>query len=406
MAFSLSAFLRTAERAELMALQNRPLRVFIVAAEPSGDMVGAELVRALRASGSPVEIAGVGREAMAAEGVTSDIDLSALSVLGLFDGLRVWRLVHEHAEACARAAAAFDADQVVLIDSWGFMLRVAWKARKVCPRARIVKYIGPQAFATRPGRAKALARAVDNLLAIHPFDPEYFEPYGLPTIVVGNPALERDLTGEGEAFRGRHGISPDARLMLVLFGSRKAEVERLFDDFADTAEWLARDRPDLRLVTVVAPSVTEAVSSRLASRSALSGMIVTGPEERLDAFAAADAALACSGTVTLELSRMGVPSVVGYRLGPVAWTIAWNFMLKAPFVSLVNIAAGEELLPERLQTRAVPEYLVPEMARLLDDAEHRKTVSGALVATTGLMAGQGEGASVNAARALFDLGPL
>ncbi|HCY56750.1 MAG TPA: lipid-A-disaccharide synthase, partial [Oceanicaulis sp.] len=122
---------------------------------------------------------------------------------------------------------------------------------------------------------------------------------------------------------------------------------------------------------------TEAVSSRLASRSALSGMIVTGPEERLDAFAAADAALACSGTVTLELSRMGVPSVVGYRLGPVAWTIAWNFMLKAPFVSLVNIAAGEELLPERLQTRAVPEYLVPEMARLLDDAEHRKTVSGA-----------------------------
>ncbi|WP_439633790.1 lipid-A-disaccharide synthase [Glycocaulis sp.] len=389
-----------------MSPADRPLRVFIVAAEPSGDIVGAELIRALRASGANVEIAGVGREAMAAEGVTTDIDLSALSVLGLFDGLRIWRLVHERAGACARAAAEFRADQVVLIDSWGFMLRVAWKAREACPGARIVKYIGPQAFATRPGRAKVLARAVDNLLAIHPFDPDYFEPCGLPTIVVGNPALERDLTGDGAGFRSRHGITPDARVMLVLFGSRKSEVERLFDDFAGTAEALAKDRPDLRLVTVVAPSVAEVVHSRLASRDALSGMVIVGPEERLDAFAAADVALACSGTVTLELSRMGVPSVVGYRLGPVAWTIAWNFMLKAPYVSLVNIAAGRELLPERLQTRAVPEHLVPDMAKLLDDATHRRAISAALVETTKLMAGQGEGASVNAARALIQLGPL
>ncbi|KPP82925.1 MAG: lipid-A-disaccharide synthase LpxB [Oceanicaulis sp. HLUCCA04] len=389
-----------------MQASNRPLRIFIVAAEPSGDMVGAELVRALRAQNRDIQIAGVGREAMAAEGISSDIDLSALSVLGLFDGLRVWRLVHERAGACADAAAAFGADQVVLIDSWGFMLRVAWKVRAASPAARIVKYIGPQAFATRPGRAKALGRAVDNLLAIHPFDPEYFEPYGLPTIVVGNPALERDLTGDGAAFRARHGISADERLMLVLFGSRKAEVERLFDDFADTAEALMMDRPDLRIVTVLAPAVAEPVMERLRARPALAGMVVTGAEERLDAFAASDAALACSGTVTLELSRMGVPSVVGYRLGPVAWTIAWNFMLRAPYVSLVNIAAGRELLPERLQTRAVPEYLVPEMARLLDDPEHRASVGQALKDVTAQMAGEGGGASVNAARALINLGPL
>lgn len=389
-----------------MQASDRPLRIFIVAAEPSGDMVGAELIRALRAQDSDIEIAGVGREAMAAEGISSDIDLSALSVLGLFDGLRVWRLVHERASACADAAAAFGADQVVLIDSWGFMLRVAWKVRVASPAARIVKYIGPQAFATRPGRAKALARAVDNLLAIHPFDPEYFEPYGLPTIVVGNPALERDLTGDGAAFRARHGISPDERLLLVLFGSRKAEVERLFDDFADTAEALMMERADLRIVTVLAPSVAEAVTQRLQTRPGLAGMVVAGPEERLDAFAASDAALACSGTVTLELSRMGVPSVVGYRLGPVAWTIAWNFMLRAPYVSLVNIAAGRELLPERLQTRATPEHLLPEMAVLLDDPAHRASVAQALRDVTAEMAGKGEGASVNAARALISLGPL
>lgn len=193
--------------------------------------------------------------------------------------------------------------------------------------------------------------------------------------------------------------------MLVLFGSRKAEVERLFDDFADTAEQLLSSRPDLRLVTVVAPSVAPAVSERLAARPGLSGMIVAGPEERLDAFSAADAALACSGTVTLELSRLGVPSVVAYRLGPVAWKIAWHFLMRAPHISLVNLAAGRALLTERLQTQAVPEFLVPDMAGLLDDPVHRAAVSAALREITAKMAGDGEGASVNAARALLKLGP-
>lgn len=389
-----------------MPADKRALRVFIVAAETSGDLVGAELIRALRAQDARVEIAGVGGEAMAAEGVSSDIDLSALSVLGLFDGLRVWRLVHEHASACAARAAAFNADQVVLIDSWGFMLRVAWKVRKLCPGARIVKYIGPQAFATRPGRARVLARAVDNLLAIHTFDPDYFEPHGLPTIVVGNPALERDLTGDGAAFRARHAIAPDARVMLLLFGSRMSEVTRLFDDFADTAEALLADRPDLRVVTALAPSVAQEVRTRLAARPALSGVVQAGPSERLDAFAASDAALACSGTVTLELSRMGVPSVVGYRLGPLAWLIASRLLFRADYVSLVNLAAGRELLPECLQTEAVPDRLVPEMAKLLDDQAYRQGVSRALLDVTARMAGNGEGASVNAARALMTLGPL
>mgnify|MGYP002620879785 CR=1 FL=1 len=384
----------------------RALRVFIVAAETSGDLIGAELIRALRAENSDVAIAGVGREAMAAEGVSSDIDLSDLSVLGLFDGFRILKQVHEKAQACADAAAAFEADQIVLIDSWGFMLRVAWKARKACPKARLVKYIGPQVFATRPGRARVLAKAVDHLLAIHTFDPPYYEAHGLPVTVVGNPVLERELVGDGPAFRARHGIASDARLLLVLFGSREGEVVRLFDDFADTTAEIMRSRPDLRFVSVLAPSVEQAVRERISTRPDLADMLLVGPEERLDAFAASDAALACSGTVTLELARMGVPSVVAYRLGAVAWTIAWNFLLRTDHVSLVNIAAGEALLPECLQTRATPQYMVPELARLLDDPAHRSTLSQRLLAVTREMAGGDARASVNAARALLELGPL
>ncbi len=384
----------------------RALRVFIVAAETSGDLIGAELIRALRAEDPDVQIAGVGREAMAAEGVSSDIDLSDLSVLGLFDGFRILKQVHEKAQACADAAAAFGADQIVLIDSWGFMLRVAWKARKACPKARLVKYIGPQVFATRPGRARVLAKAVDHLLAIHTFDPPYYEAHGLPVTVVGNPVLERELVGDGPAFRARHGIASDARLLLVLFGSREGEVVRLFDDFADTVAEIMRSRPDLRFVSVLAPSVEQAVRERISTRPDLTDMLLVGPDERLDAFAASDAALACSGTVTLELARMGVPSVVAYRLGAVAWTIAWNVLLRTDHVSLVNIAAGEALLPECLQTRATPQYMVPELARLLDDPAHRSTLSQRLLAVTREMAGGDARASVNAARALLELGPL
>lgn len=382
------------------------LRVFIVAAETSGDLIGAELIRALRAENPEVAIAGVGREAMAAEGVSSDIDLSDLSVLGLFDGFRILKQVHEKAQACADAAAAFGADQIVLIDSWGFMLRVAWKARKACPKARLVKYIGPQVFATRPGRARVLARAVDHLLAIHTFDPPYYEAHGLPVTVVGNPVLERELVGDGPAFRARHAIASDARLLLVLFGSRSGEVSRLFGDFADTVAEVSRARPDLRLVSVLAPSVEQAVRERLATRPDLADMLLVGPDERLDAFAASDTALACSGTVTLELARMGVPSVVAYRLGAVAWTIAWNFLLRTDHVSLVNIAAGEALLPECLQTRATAQYMVPELAKLLDDQAFRSARSARLREVTREMAGGDARASVNAARALLELGPL
>lgn len=384
----------------------RPLRVFIVAAETSGDLIGAELIRALRAESPDVEIAGAGREAMAAEGVSSDIDLTELSVLGLFDGLRILKQVHEKAQACADAAAAFKADQIVLIDSWGFMLRVAWKARKACPDAQLVKYIGPQVFATRPGRAKVLAKAVDHLLAIHTFDPPYYEAYGLPVTVVGNPVLERELKGDGAAFRNRHGIAPDARVVQLLFGSRNSEVKTLFDDFASSAAEVVRSRPDVRLVSVLAPSVDAIVRERLSARDDLSSLLLVEPEERLDAFAASDLALACSGTVTLELSRMGVPSVVAYRLDALAWTIAWNFLMRADYVSLVNLAAGEELLPERLQTRATPEHLVPELEKLLDDPAHRAALSARLKEVTREMAGGDARASVNAARALLELRPL
>ncbi|MFP4520487.1 MAG: lipid-A-disaccharide synthase [Oceanicaulis sp.] len=378
-------------------------RVFLVAAEPSGDAVAGDLIDALRRVRPDVEIAGVGGAEMAARGVASLFDVSELSVFGLFDGLKIIKLVHERAEETAEAAARFGADAVVLIDSWGFMLRAAWKLEARLPDTPRVKYVAPQVFASRRGRAKVAAAHFSHLLAIHPFDAEYFEPHGLETRFVGNPALERDLSGNGPEFRARHAIKADSELMLILFGSRKSELTRLFPRFADAVRRLHAERPGLRFATVLAPSIADEARALIAREPAMAELIVAGPGERHDAYHAADLALACSGTVTLELSRIGVPTIAAYRLGWLAWAVARLWLMKAKYISLTNLAADDMLIPEYVQTACTGEKLAGAASAMLDDPAHREALSGRLKAVTHLMSGKGCAPSDNAARAVLDI---
>ncbi|MCC5996543.1 MAG: lipid-A-disaccharide synthase [Oceanicaulis sp.] len=391
---------RRAARRRVMA---RPARIYIAAAEPSGDALGAELIDALRARDPGVQIAGMGGTQMAARGVVSPFDISELSVFGLLDGLRIVNLVHERAQEAAEAAATFGADAAVLIDSWGFMLRLAWKLKARAPQIKRIKYVAPQVFAARRGRARALADAADYLLAIHPFDAEYFEPYGLETTFVGNPALARDLSGDGAAFRARHAIGADEEVLLMLLGSRRSELERLFAPFAAAASRLAEARPQTRLVTVLSPAVADQARAMIAAEPALSRLIVTESRERLDAFHAADAALACSGTVTLELARLGVPTIAAYRLGWITWAIARFILMKAKYISLVNIAADEMLIPEYVQMDCTGDRLAGAAYAMLEDARGRAALSERLRETTQMMAGEGgdpAGAAADAVLAL------
>ena len=383
-------------------MADRGPRVFLAAAEPSGDALAADLIDALRAARPDVEIAGIGGAEMAARGVVSPFDTSELSVFGLFDGLRIVNLVHQRAEETAQAAEAFGADVVVLIDSWGFMLRTAWKLEQRLPDVPRIKYVAPQVFATRRERAKVTAEHFDHLLAIHPFDAPYFEPHGLSVTFVGNPALERDLSGDGAAFRARHGVAPDAELMLVLFGSRRSELVRLFPRFADAVRRLKAERPGLRLATVLSPAIAEEARTLIAADPALSGLIIAEAGERRDAFHAADVALACSGTVTLELARIGVPTVTAYRLGWLAWAVARYVMMKAKYISLANLAADEMLIPEYVQTQCTGEKLASAMSALLDDADRRAVLSQRLKAVTDQMAGATR-PSVEAAAAILTI---
>ena len=341
-------------------------RIFLVAAESSGDALGADLARVLRARDASLELAGVGGPLMAAEGIKSAADISGLAVLGFVDGLLAYERVKAAVAATVTAVLAAKPDIVVLIDSWGLTLRVAQGVRAADASIKLVKYIGPQVWATRPGRAKTLAATVDHLICIHDFEPAYYAPYGLACTVAGHPAIGRFKPGDGAAFRARHGFAAEDRVLLVLPGSRPSEVRRLGETFWHAAQILERERAGLKLVAVAARAVHDAVKAQAPPNA----LIVDEPEKE-DAFAAAAVALAASGTVTTEVALQEAPLVIGYRLGWITWFLARYFLFHAKYVTLMNVAADAEVAPEILQTRFTPENLARAAAPLLDDPKAR-----------------------------------
>jgi lipid-A-disaccharide synthase len=350
----------------------RPACVMLVAAEASGDALGAELARALkrRLGADRVRFVGVGGGQMAREGVESPFDISQLSILGLFEGLMAYPRVVARADETAALAAREKPDIAVLIDSWGFTLRVAARLRRLDPGLPLVKYVGPQVWASRPGRAKTLARAVDHLLAIHSFDPPYFEQAGLKTTFVGNPTLARDLSGaDAGRLRVAIGAETDAPILLVLPGSRPSEIARVMPPFEDAAGRLMAERPNLRVVIPVAPTVAEQVKARLAQWPHRAD-VIEDDGLKYDAMKAATVALACSGTVTTELALAGCPMVVAYRVGAITYTLL-KPLIRTPYITLLNIAAGETVVPEMIQQDCTGPALARVLAARLDDPDLR-----------------------------------
>jgi lipid-A-disaccharide synthase len=337
----------------------------LVAAEASGDALGADLARALKERDATLELIGVGGAQMAAAGIPSLADIKGLAILGFVDGFLAYGRVKRAVAATVEAVLKAKADVVVLIDSWGFTLRVAQGVRAAAPHIKLVKYIGPQVWATRPGRARTLAATVDHLICIHDFEPPYYEPFGLACTVCGHPALGRHKPGDGAGLRARLGVSPTEKIILVLPGSRAAEVRRVGPVLWRAGELLDRDR-DVRTLVVVADSVRREVTAQ-----APAAVRVLDEREKEDAFAAATVALAASGTVTTEVALQGTPLVIGYKLGWITWALARAFLFKAKYATLMNVAANAEVAPEFLQTRCTAENIAAAAAPLLDDKNAR-----------------------------------
>ncbi len=343
--------------------------VFLVAGEPSGDNLGARLMAALKTmTGGRVTFSGIGGGAMTAEGLTSLFPIRELALMGFAEILphlpRLIRRLNETAETVKRTRP----DVVVTIDSPGFTLRLAKRLRGT--GIPIVHYVAPQVWAWKPERAAELHGLVDHLMTLLPFEPPYFEKHGIPSTFVGHPVLESGAGhGNGDAFRQRHGLLPDAPLLCVLPGSRSSEVGRLLPVFGAAVDKLGGRYPGLSVIVPVAETVAALVSDE-SSGWTVPTIPVTDPIEKFDAFAACSAALTKSGTSTLELAISGVPMVVSYRMNPVTGYLAKR-ALQIPNVALINLLAGHTLVPELLQGDCNPDKLADALSRLLDDANLR-----------------------------------
>lgn len=346
---------------------NAPWCVLLVAAEPSGDALGAGLARALTARlGDRVRFVGAGGRQMADAGVKSAFDIAPLSVVGLLEGALAFPAVLARARDLAALARRERPDVAVLIDAWGFSWFAAQAIRRAVPGLPLIKYVAPQVWATRPSRARALPRLFEQVLTLHAFEPPLFERWGGKATFVGNPVLARDVGGaDPAALRAELGIAPGAPVLVVLPGSRASEIERLLPVFEDAAHRLKAERPSLEIVVPAAESVATMVKSRVAGWP-YRAFVVEGEAARFAAMRAANAALACSGTVTTELAMAGCPMIVGYRLGNVTHFLA-RFIVRTRFITLVNIAAGREVAPEFIQDRCNGPALAQALGRLLDD---------------------------------------
>ncbi|MCR9269525.1 MAG: lipid-A-disaccharide synthase [Hyphomonadaceae bacterium] len=324
-------------------------RLYFVAAEPSGDLLARETIDALRVLQPQIEIAGIGGGELAKIGIESPIDVTPLSIVGLFDGLKVYGTVLKLADQAVDEIIANAPDAAVLVDSWGFMVRVAQRLRERAPEIKIIKLVGPQIWATRAGRAKKLAAAVDHLICIHHMEAPYYEPFGLPVTVMGNPALSRTELGNGAAYRQKLGLKESDDLLLVLPGSRPSEIRRVAPALVEAAWLMKSERPDLHVLIAPAPAVRDQFHSAFPEIEKWARL--PAPDDRgNDIMAAADYALACSGTVTSELAVQGTPFLVGYKAGALTYLVAKNFLYKPEHITLLNIAADDtEIAPEFIQ---------------------------------------------------------
>jgi lipid-A-disaccharide synthase len=299
------------------------------------------------------------------------------------------RRIQRRADDIAALARRTQPDLAVLIDSWGFSLRVAQRLRKLSPKIQIVKYVGPQVWASRPGRARTLAGAVDHLLSTQQMDAPFYAGLPLRVTFVGDPALNRDLGDvSGARARASLGLAKDQPVLLVLPGSRPAEIARLAEPFGEAAARLSAMTPGLAVVVPVASTVREQVKAAVAGWST-PVILVEDDDLKYDTMAGCTAALAASGTVATELALCGAPMVIGYRIGELSYAVLRRLM-RARFVTLFNIAADKEIAPERLQADCTGERLAQSLSALFKDPRRRTAQIADQNAALKLM-GRGQG---------------
>ncbi len=360
---------------------------FLVAGEASGDLLGARLMAALKKrTNGHVRFAGVGGPRMVAEGIDLLFPQSDLAHMGLFELVRHLPLLLRRIRETIDAVRRMRPSALVTIDSPDFSFRVAKKLKG--EGIPLIHYVAPTVWAWRPGRAKKIAAFLDHLLALLPFEPPYFTKEGLDCTFVGHPLVESGAShGDAAAFRTKFHVSDNVPLLAVLPGSRMGEVKRLLPVFRETVVRLHAQFPGIEIVVPLVPHLASLVREEVKIWP-VKAHFVDQDDDKYNAFTACRAALACSGTVSVELAMAALPTVIAYKIG---WLTAMIYrrLIKTRFVTLVNIMQDKEIMPEFLQENCTPERLVPALLDLLTNRKLREEKTKELI-SIGTWLGQGQ----------------
>jgi len=371
-------------------------KIFLIATEESGDRLGASLMKVLRQRlGGAVQFEGVGGQSMAREGLTSLFPIEALSIMGLAAVVKQLPAILRRIRQTADAVTLASPDILVIIDSPDFTHRVARRVRARDPSIPIVDYVSPSVWAWRPGRARAMRRYVDHVLALLPFEPEaYRRLHGPLCSYVGHPLVEQiDALRPAAAEQQRRDQPPP--VLLVLPGSRRSEIRHHMAVFGETLGLLQAAGVTFEPVLPTMPHLQEAVSAGV-KRWPVQPRIVVGEQEKRAAFRIAHAALVKSGTATLELALAGVPMVAAYKAGAVEASIMRN-MIQVNSVILANLVIGENVVPEFIQQDCTAAKLLPALREVLADSPPRRRQLEAFAGLDAVMSTGDQPPSVRAA---------
>lgn len=322
--------------------------IYLIAGEPSGDMLGARLMRALKEQNPEIKFKGVGGDNMQKEGLTSLFNITDLAIMGLVEVIPSIPKVLKHIKNTINDIIETKPDIVITIDSWSFSARIHKALRKKNIKIKQMHYVAPQVWAWKKRRAKTMYKYIDHLLTLFPNEPQYFTPYKLKTDFVGHPAIESSmLSVDTKDFKQKHNIPENKEIALILPGSRHNEVANLLPTFLETISLLKKKYDNLFFVLPTVSTVENRVRNIVKEYSS-DVLIINTQQERYQASRLAKFAIAASGTVALELAIINVPHLVCYRVPRLTAWVAKHFT-NIKYINLTNILLNKPIVPELLQ---------------------------------------------------------
>ena len=375
------------------------MKLYVIAGEASGDALGAALLAGLKSLRPNLQVRGIGGPLMQAEGLHSLFPMEELSVMGLAEVLPKYAHLKRRIREAAADVLAAAPDALITIDSPDFVLRVARIVRAARPDLRTIHYVAPSVWAWRPGRAAKMAHVIDHVLALLPFEPPYMTAAGMTCDFVGHPVVSAPRASAAEAQAFRADLGGGGPLVLALPGSRRGEVARLAPVIGGVLDRVRAVHPQVQVVLPTLRSVAAMVEG-LTADWPVRPRIIEAPEAKRAAFAAADVAIAASGTVSLELAANAVPMVIAYDMHPVTMWLMQR-MARVDTVTLVNLVSDTRVVPEVLGGRCTPDLIAPALLGLIGPGPARDAQRAAMRLTMKRLGEGGDPPGLRAARSVL-----